>query len=152
MRGIIVAVVSIAFLFPAGCGSGQVPVYPVKGKLIQGGVPLGDVHIVLSPVEGNIPFASADVKPDGTFELKSSDGRPGAPKGSFKVVLAAAATSTDPMAKMLEMRDQMQSKGGKMDPAKMKSLEVFPAAYRDVKTSPKTIEIKGEELNLEISI
>lgn len=152
MRGMICALASVAFLSFAGCGSGQVPVYAVKGKLMQGGVPLGDVHLVLSPVESNIPFASADVKPDGTFELKSSDGRPGAAKGSFKVVLAAAATSTDPMAKMLEMRDQMQKKGGKMDASKLKSLEVFPAAYRDLSTSPKTIEIKGEDLNLEISI
>ncbi|MFN9717429.1 MAG: hypothetical protein ACK58L_01975 [Planctomycetota bacterium] len=152
MRGMILAVVSVAVLFSAGCGSGQVPVYAVKGKLTQGGVPVGNVHLVLSPVEGQIPFASADVKPDGTFELRSSDGRPGVAKGSFKVVLAAAASSNDPMSAMLQMRDQMQKKGGKMDAAKLKSLEVFPPSYRDVSTSPKTIEIKGEDLNLEISI
>ncbi len=152
MRGIFAVVTSMAFLFSIGCGAGQVPVYPVKGKLMQGGVPLGDVHLVLSPVEGNIPFASADVKTDGTFELKASDGRMGAPKGSFKVVLAGATATTDPMAKMLEMRDQMQKKGGKMDPSKLKSKDAFPTEYRDLKTSPKTIEIKGEELNLEIAI
>jgi hypothetical protein len=155
MRWSMFAILLCICLISAGCGAQSVSVYPVKGKLMRGGVPLGDLYLVLSPVdsEKNIPFAAATVKPDGTFELKSSDGRMGAAIGTYKVVLsAAAAENEDPMAAMLAMRDQMEGKGGAMDPAKLKPTEIFPKEYKDVSTSPKTIEIKGEELNLEIVI
>lgn len=152
MRNQAVGLLSLCVALFCGCGSGQVSVVPVKGKLSKAGEPLGGVHLTLSPTSGDIPFASADVAADGSFELKCSDGRVGVPIGSFKVVLAPAAKSADPMADMIKMRDSMQGKGGQMDPSKMKSEDLFPPAFKDPKTSPKTIEIKGEDLNLMILI
>jgi len=132
----------------AGCGPAPIALFPVKGKLTKDGQPLGNVHLMLSPTATgtNAPFASADVSADGTFELKCSDGRMGVAAGSYKVVLAAKS-SGDPMEAMKAM-----AKGGKYDPKKMGGELPFPAPYKDVKTSPKTIEINAANEALEIAI
>ncbi len=154
MRLVVLTVISAVFFSAVGCGPSQVSVYSVKGKLTRAGQPLGDVHLTLTPAEaGDRPFASAEVGPDGTFELKCSDGRIGAPAGSYKVVLAEKAAA-DPMAGMKAMREKMEGKGGMaMDPNKMKSAnEKFPAEYKDVSKSPKTVEVKAESQTLDIDI
>ena len=155
MRFLIFALFSAILFSTAGCGPGQTSVYSVKGTLTKGGQPLGNVHLMLSPAEaGDRPFSSADVGPDGSFELKCSDGRMGAAAGSYKVVLADRVTD-DGMADMKGAMEKMQGKsGGPPDMSKMMAEKVapFPSEYSDPKTSPKTVEVKAEDqiLNIEI--
>ena len=138
-----------------GCGSGQASVYSVKGKLTKGGTPLGEVHLMLTPDGADSrPFSSADVRADGTFELKCSDGRMGAAAGSYKVVLAQMVTN-DGMAGMKEAMAKMQGQGGsKPDMSKMAggNVALFPREYSDRKTSPKTVEVKAEDQTLNIEL
>jgi len=155
MRSVFIAVV-LGFVFTAiGCGPGVVSVYPVKGKLTKGGAALGDVHLILTPTaDGDHPFASSDVAADGTFELKCSDGRTGAPAGSYKVILSAKAKpAADATAEMLAMRDKMES-GESADPSKIAAGagSVIPPEYANKDKSPKTVEIKAEAQTLEIDI
>ena len=155
MRLLVSTVVSAILLSAVGCGPGQVAVYSVKGKLTKGGQPLGNVHLDLSPTAaGDLPFASAEVGPDGTFELKCSDGRMGAAAGSYKVILAEKA-SADPMEGMKAMRDKMEGKGGPpIDPTKMEDANAkFPPEYKDKDKSPKTVEVKAQnDQTLDIDI
>ncbi len=147
MRLLLSTIISGFLLSAVGCGPSQATVYSVKGKLTKGGAPLGDVHLDLSPTAtGDHTFASADVGPDGTFELKCSDGRMGAEAGSYKVVLSNKA-SADPMEEMKKMRDKMEDSGrGPADPAKAGAdpNAKFPAEYGSKEKSPKTVEILAE--------
>lgn len=145
MRLVVSTMISAVLFCAVGCGPGQVTVYSVKGKLTRGGQPLGDVHMDLSPTDaGDHTFASADVGPDGTFELKCSDGRMGAEAGSYKVVLSNKA-GADPMEAMMAMRDKMQTSGESMDPDKSGAdpNAKFPPEYSSEEKSPKTVEIKA---------
>lgn len=155
MRFLVFALFSAILFSTAGCGPSPVGVYSVTGKLTKGGQPLGDVHLMLSPAEaGDRPFSSADVGPDGSFELKCSDGRMGAAAGSYKVVLAKKVTD-DGMAGMQGAIEKMKGQGGGTpDMSKMMSggEAPFPAEYSDPKKSPKTVEVKAEDQTLNIEI
>lgn len=74
----------------AGCGksfdtSGE-RVYPVKGQvLLANGKPLASGKVEFVPKGGFGLPSSGDVSTDGTFSLKTADGREGAAAGEFKV-------------------------------------------------------------------
>ncbi len=83
-----------ASLFVLGCGTSAKPkpkVYPVTGKVTQGGKPLGDCTIgfaLVTAPAGAPPGYSGVVAADGTYKLVDpSDGKEGAAEGKYKVVL-----------------------------------------------------------------
>ena len=79
-----------ALLAFAGCGknfdtSGE-SVYPVKGQVIlANGKPLSSGKVEFLPKAGFGLPSSGDVSADGSFSLKTADGRDGAAAGEFKV-------------------------------------------------------------------
>lgn len=82
----------------AGCErAGEERLLPVSGTIKVEGQPLTTGWVTFYPDEarGNhsthLPLA--EIKPDGTYRL-STNGRPGAPAGAYKVVVAA---SQDPI-------------------------------------------------------
>lgn len=78
-----------AGLLIAGCDSGDVKVYPVKGKVLFKGKPLvGGGGISLVPLT-NQPGATAGgtIEADGTFVLKTYKDGDGSMPGEFRVVI-----------------------------------------------------------------
>ena len=76
-------------LLTAGCGSGQVKVYPVKGKITYGGKPMvGGGAIALIPLgvqEGKT--AGGHIAEDGTYSLTTYKDGDGSMPGEFRPVL-----------------------------------------------------------------
>jgi hypothetical protein len=73
----------------AGCGGGLGTLYPVSGKVTLDGEPLKDARLILVPDadKGNKSPASPFGKvTDGTY-LLTTNGRPGAPAGWYKVMV-----------------------------------------------------------------
>lgn len=80
-------------VFLAGCGSkNEGPkLHSVKGKIVQGEMPVAGVQVTFVPVSGaekvdaQIPFAITNDK--GEFEL-ATKAKAGAPEGEYKVTLS----------------------------------------------------------------
>jgi len=78
----------LTMLSLGGCGDPSTaagPLYPVKGKvLLADGKPLTTGRVEFLPVKGGMP-AAGDIGSDGSFSLKTGDGREGAPAGDYRV-------------------------------------------------------------------
>ena len=123
-------------LLLTGCGGPtQAKVFPVKGKLLKAGQPLGGgIRISLVPSDGKLPGSLADVTPDGTFTFKCADGQDGAVAGKHKVVL-----------EML-MQPENYARG------KRPTLP-FDAKYNSTDSTPLEVEIKpspDNDLTIEV--
>ena len=125
----------------AGCGGdrGADPAtttpYPVQGQvLLADGKPLKGGKIVFAPKElGRHPAAGA-IGTDGSFSLKTDDGRDGAEAGDYKVRI-------EPTAELFG-----KSKGGLADPNSLP----FPAKYADIDgDTGLTATVKPEPNKLE---
>jgi hypothetical protein len=74
----------------AGCGSGQIPTYPVKGQILVNGEPAKGVHVTFRPRgDGeNAPyFPSGQTDDDGYFVLSTFTTGDGSPAGEYDVTL-----------------------------------------------------------------
>jgi hypothetical protein len=77
-----------------GCGKGR---YPVHGKVIrEDGVPISESMVVFESVDltPNIT-ARADVDPDGSFELGTTQPGDGAPAGKYRVKVTPLLSNPD---------------------------------------------------------
>jgi hypothetical protein len=103
-----------------GCGVGGFDptaekVYPVKGQvLLASGKPLTSGKVTLLPKSGLGLSSSGEIGSDGSFTLKASDGREGAPAGEYKVRIEPAGSIAS-------------KKTGRVDPR----LIPFPTKYMD---------------------
>ncbi len=93
-------ILGCAPLFLAGCSP---PPVPVSGKVTVGGEPLKTGTVTFFADAGNPTKAEprGQIKEDGTYEVQT-DGKPGAPPGTYKVIVIASgppADSKDPYAK-----------------------------------------------------
>jgi hypothetical protein len=82
--------VALCCMALGGCKSSQEPLAPVKGQVMYRGRPVPGGTIVFIPdaslaTHGNL--ATAEIKSDGTFVLKTND-LPGAAAGHHKVTIA----------------------------------------------------------------
>ena len=90
-----VCLIMPAALAVAGCGVKTMPTpttYPVNGTVMLGSRPLAGGRLTLTPVDASQygpAEATADVKPDGTFEPSAVGGSPGLMPGLWKVVVSA---------------------------------------------------------------
>lgn len=96
------AILGLTLLSLAGCGGPDTaarPLYPVKGKvLLPDGKPLTTGRVEFLPVAGGMPVAG-NVGADGSFSLKTGDGREGAPAGEYKVRLEPTTLATNKSGK-----------------------------------------------------
>jgi hypothetical protein len=92
----VIFILGISLLGFEGCGdpgTATGPLYPVKGKvLLPDGKPLTTGRVEFLPQAGGMP-TTGDVGPDGSFSLKTGDGRDGAPPGDYKVRLEPTMTA-----------------------------------------------------------
>jgi hypothetical protein len=91
------ALLGAMLLVAAGCGTAQdsnrLPVYPATGKIsVKGSAPEGAYIALYSKTKIKAPngqevVPTAQVKPDGTFELSSYAAGDGAPPGEYIVTV-----------------------------------------------------------------
>lgn len=82
----LTAVLALAWLtLAAGCGSGQMPVAPVQGKVLYRGKPLEFGSVIFQPQAG--PAASGPIQPDGSFRLSTYGRDDGAVIGKHRVLV-----------------------------------------------------------------
>lgn len=117
-----------------GCSRGDgFKTYPVTGRVIVNGEPASGAFLVFHPVAaatgiGNKP--TAQVKPDGTFELTTVEGGDGAPSGDYAVTL--------------EWRKLIQA-GGEPVPGP----NIVPQDYSLPQTTPLKVTVKEDANQLE---
>ena len=86
--GITVVIASAVSL--TGCGDGwQAATYPATGRLVINGAPAAGALVQMvargGPPDERNSRPWAKVQPDGSFELRTYDGKPGAPAGEYGV-------------------------------------------------------------------
>ena len=85
----------VLFLFlvaVVGCGESGPELIPVNGKVTIKGKPAGNISLQFLPdvqedAEGVWPSSIGLSKPDGTFELRTSDNRLGAVAGRHRLIV-----------------------------------------------------------------
>jgi hypothetical protein len=80
-----------AALFGAGCGSRQLPVFPVHGLVVYEGRPAAEALVIFHPVKNEGAFANVRpigrVGADGSFTLTTYSADDGAPAGEYDVTI-----------------------------------------------------------------
>ncbi len=77
---------------PASLDGGSIPAIPAKGRVAGAdGKLLTEGIITLEPLPegGSTNQATGQIKPDGTFELRSGSNTPGAVPGKYRVLIEA---------------------------------------------------------------
>ena len=76
-------------LVSTACGDGRIKTYPVTGKVLVDGQPIGGLRVVLYPIEGSEEFEQqrpiAYTEADGTFQMMTFKPGDGAPAGDYRV-------------------------------------------------------------------
>jgi hypothetical protein len=141
----------LLFLFVGviiGCGpSGQVKVYPVKGRVNYEGQPMvGGGAISFVPLTDQAgKTAAGTIKPDGTYELGTYTAADGSMAGEFRVIIFQE-TAKEPVA---------QPDGSAPLPAAPSDVapaQRIPLVYAKDRESPlrATVETKANEINFDL--
>ena len=136
----MVLVVSLA----GGCGpTGQVKVYPVKGKVTFAGKPLvGGGSIALIPQQTNQEgkAAGGEIKEDGTYELMTYAPGDGSMVGDFRVVIS-----------QVTVKEPTATPDGSAAPNAtiytVPEADRIPRIYGDLENSPLTAKVEAKPLN-----
>lgn len=140
MRTWVVLTVAV-LLAGAGCGGparpGELPVYPVKGRVTFKGEPMPFAIVTFYPA--NQPFAQAlksraTADQDGYFQLTTYERNDGAPEGEYAAVLYVPLKQPDPYE--LEVPNP---------PDRLKHAYIDPAKSKlrfTVRPEPNVIDIK----------
>lgn len=138
---------ALTLLVAAGCGGGNVSVYPVKGKItFEGKSMRGGGAISLVPIGNQAgKTAGGEIAEDGSFQLTTYKPGDGSMAGEFRVVIhqsvfkePEASRDGEKVAKAAEA----------VAPA-----DRIPAIYSDPQNSPLKAKVeagKPNELNLEL--
>jgi hypothetical protein len=113
-------------LLNCGCGSETDSLVPVRGKVYYKGMPLSGGTIVFAPDAvrgGSGPVACGEIKPDGSYQLKTDD-MPGAVPGWHRVTIVSVESDGSGASRSL-----------------------LPAKYRDPDLSGLEGEVKPERGN-----
>jgi hypothetical protein len=131
-----------------GCGSsGNVKVYPVKGKVNFEGQPMkGGGSIAFVPTSGQVGAAAGgEIKEDGTYELMTYNPGDGSMPGDFRVVITQV-TVKEPE----ESEDGSAPKSA--DGLTVPLEDQIPQVYGDNANSPLTakVEERSNEINFDL--
>lgn len=115
----------------AGCSSGnQFPTEEVRGKIMFRNAPVTTGTVVFVP-EGDMPSATGEIKPDGTFQLTTYDEHDGAVIGMHSVMVTSLEDMSD---KLPEERSGTPR-------------SLVPPKYSNYNTSGLTAEVTEGEAN-----
>ncbi len=151
--GIGVAAVLAAMI---GCGGGAsgVKTVPVKGKVTLDGKPVEGATVQFAPEDSAGRAASGVTKSDGTFELTTAGGGPGAVPGKYKVAItkrttAGPAEAPKTQEEAMKAIQEKMAKGGSAAFIKTppKVQDELPARYGNAATSGFTAEVTATGKN-----
>ena len=135
------AVLLLSAVPVAGCGSDQVPRYPVSGKVLYQGKPAPYATVRFHPRNASDELKTlcprGTTALDGTFELSTYGLNDGAPEGEYKVTVS------------------WQVPEGKIDPAELDpdvmqdSPERLPKKYTHPKSTPIRVTITSDTRELD---
>ncbi len=123
--------VLVLCLLAAACNRSSLKLHPVKGKVTYKEQPTEGASIVFQPVEGvtpERPMAHADVKADGTFQLRTEPHGEGAVVGDYNVLIMWFGSAS---GEALDAKSKLPAKYA--DPAS-------PLLKATVKEGPNEIE------------
>lgn len=99
MRCLMVSIFVLVCL--AGCsGSGQPPLYPVRGRVLVDGKPVADVFVMLHSLDdthADMPRPSGRTDTQGYFNLSSYTTGDGAPAGDYVATCEWKPRSANPL-------------------------------------------------------
>ena len=103
----VTAILGVSLLSFWGCGGDASraagPLYPVTGKVIlPDGKPLTTGRVEFIPASSGLPAFGA-LGSDGSFSLKTGDGREGAPAGDYKVRLEPTTVAAKKAGKLASL-------------------------------------------------
>ncbi len=113
-----------------GCGSGRVPVHPVRGKVLVDGQPATRALVTFHPVSDKRPEAVhpvGHVDEQGQFTLSSFQQGDGAPEGEYQVTVVWYLATPNPD----------RARGGD----EYLSVNYLPGEYGRLETSPLKAQI-----------
>jgi hypothetical protein len=131
-------------LLAAGCGggSGDAPsVYPVTGKVTQGGKPLENVQVNFVPSDDTGLPSSGTTNADGVYTLSRHTGDAGAKPGNYRIVLSDTAAAAS-------QSNYSDTKGGPPKTAESR----IPEKWQTAESSPQSVEVKAESNTIDIDL
>lgn len=135
-----------AFAVLSGCGSnGNLPVYPVKGKIMFEGQPMkGGGAITFVPTGGQAGAqGGGEIKEDGTYELTTYTPGDGSIPGDFRVVITQVTVKEPTPAP--DGSAPIPADGPNVAPA-----DQIPQIYGDYTNSPLTAKVEAKP-NLDLN-
>ena len=120
------------------CHGGAAPFQPVSGKVTYHGLPVQTGTIVFTPDAArgtHGPLAMAEIRPDGTYLLKTGDAT-GASPGWYRVTVASVSTFTSGMPGQAYRIPQ----------------SLLPEKYRDPELSQLGCEIKAKTNSIDFDL
>src|SRR5262245_24222445 len=120
-------------LLACGCSS-EVRRYPVSGTVAVDGVPAGLATVRFLPTDPNVDprFAGMTMADStGRFSIGGDGKNTGLPAGEYKVTFTQTVDGSG---------KPMVDSGGKKSEA-VAGKEAVPSAYRDIKTTPITVQV-----------
>jgi len=163
-----------------GCDSGKGPVsYSVSGVVKVGGQPLAGANVSLVPIVVSNSTISSAGKTDasGRFSVVANNGKPGAVKGKYKLVLSmaeadkskmtpeeykkatekSAPKNEKPSDKLKSIAQAHRGPGGpsssdKSGSSSGQSSGAIPAAYMNPDTSPEEVEVVDRAITLDLDL
>ena len=135
----------------AGCSSAGPPaptLFGVSGILTQGDKPIPDVSVQLVPEDPSSAIlpASGITGTDGKFTV-STNGKLGAMKGKYKVVLMMATTKPQTMQDLEKLSGAGVKTGGMP-----KTKTPFPESWTRPETSPMQHEVVDKSTTVDIKL
>jgi hypothetical protein len=130
----------IALIWLAGCGSsGNLSVYPVKGKITFEGQPMkGGGAITFVPTGGQAGAqGGGEIKEDGTYELTTYEPGDGSIVGDFRVVITQVTVKEPTPAP--DGSAPTPADGPNVAPA-----DQIPQIYGDYTNSPLTAKVEAK--------
>jgi hypothetical protein len=120
----------LLLLLAAGCGGSADQTAEVQGRVFYQGKPLDGGTVVFAPDPsrgGSGPLATAEIQPDGRYQLKTGD-KPGAVPGWHRVTVAPAGPAGA-------------------------ATRTLPAHFRDPDLSGQRYEVKpGQENTIDLNL
>lgn len=78
----------LSFSALMGCGSGSAKSYPVQGKVLVNGKPVGGAEVIFyphNPAQQRVSVGNSG--PDGSFQLMTLQAGDGAPEGNYDITV-----------------------------------------------------------------
>jgi len=145
----VMAVSLLAMACFVGCGTG---LQKAGGVVKVDGKPLDQGTVTFYPVQLGRP-STAEIQPDGTFELSYLKPGDGLPPGEYKVAIVSDVWKVNDRAKAIEdaqfkkmgIKDEMSMAAGEL-------IHIIPIVYNIIDTTPLKQTVSSESRKFEFDI